>query len=445
MGGTASVVQAFVRGGAVKGIGASAALNGVAQGARQIYRPPGSGRGYSVSAGERAGAFMSAASLRRQFNCRQTALVPTAFGIAERTVAAWLPTSARGTHDVRNGGVESDTRASQPGNSRQAAPAPSVDTQERSLSVWRRQNTQLACRSQVVDSLAAPGTQKVQAAAVVQAGGGKGARTADIAFIGGGNMAKSLLRGLIDAGHDAGRLAVSDPNADCRAEIEALGARAVAHNQQAADCANTVVLAVKPQVLAGVLAGMSIPGESLIVSVCAGVPVDGIANLTSKDQAIVRCMPNTASLLRAGITALYANANTDENGRQAAEKILSAVGETLWVDTEAELDTVTAVSGSGPAYFFYLMEAMAKAGESLGLDPEVAARLTVETAWGAARMARETGTAPSTLRRNVTSPGGTTEAAINTLNEGDVNDKVVEALGRARQRAREIADGFGSK
>jgi len=115
------------------------------------------------------------------------------------------------------------------------------------------------------------------------------------------------------------------------------------------------------------------------------------------------------------------------------------------VDTEAELDAVTAVSGSGPAYFFYLTEAMAKAGESLGLDPEVAARLTVETAWGAARMARETGTAPSTLRRNVTSPGGTTEAAINTLNEGDVNDKVVEALGRARQRAREIADGFGPR
>ena len=247
----------------------------------------------------------------------------------------------------------------------------------------------------------------------------------------------------MEAGHDAGRFAVSDPDAGCRDAIETLGVRATAHNQEAADRAGTVVLAVKPQVLADVLAGLSIPGETLVVSVCAGVPVDAIAGLTSQGQAIVRCMPNTAALLRAGVTALFANANTNAEERQAAEQILSAVGKTLWVDKEADLDAVTAVSGSGPAYFFYLMEAMAVAGESLGLTAEVAARLTVETAWGAARMARETGTAPSMLRRNVTSPGGTTEAAIDKLDERGVNGRIVEAIGRARQRAREIADGFG--
>ena len=267
----------------------------------------------------------------------------------------------------------------------------------------------------------------------------------NIGFIGGGNMAQSLIGGLIDAGHDAARLAASDPVAGCRAAIEATGARATADNQEAVDFARVLVLAVKPQVLAGVLAGVSIPGDTLIVSICAGVPTDGIATLTSRRQPIVRCMPNTPALLRAGVTALYANANAGAADRQAAEQILGAVGKTLWVDEEDALDAVTAVSGSGPAYFFYLMEAMAEAGRNLGLEPELAATLTVETAWGAARMARETATAPATLRRNVTSPGGTTEAAINALNANGVNGHIAEALGRACRRSRELAKGFTQK
>ena len=258
-------------------------------------------------------------------------------------------------------------------------------------------------------------------------------------------MAQSLIGGLIDAGHDAARLAASDPVAGCRTAIGATGARATADNQEAVDFARVLVLAVKPQVLAGVLTGVSIPGDTLIVSICAGVPADGIALLTSRSQPIVRCMPNTPALLRAGVTALYANANAGDADRQAAEQILGAVGKTLWVDEEAALDAVTAVSGSGPAYFFYLMEAMAEAGRNLGLDPELAAALTVETAWGAARMARETATAPATLRRNVTSPGGTTEAAINALNANGVNGHIAEALGRACRRSRELAEGFTQK
>ena len=264
----------------------------------------------------------------------------------------------------------------------------------------------------------------------------------NIGFIGGGNMAQSLIGGLIDAGHDAACLAASDPVPGCRAAIEAKGARATANNQEAVDFAGILVLAVKPQVLGSVLAGVSIPPGTLVVSICAGVPVAGIAALTAPRQPVVRCMPNTPALLRAGITALYANPHTGAAGRQAAERILGAVGKTLWVDEEAALDAVTAVSGSGPAYFFYLMEAMAEAGRKLGLAPELSAALTVETAWGAARMARETGSAPATLRRNVTSPGGTTEAAIDALNENGVSGDIAEALGRACRRSRELAEGF---
>ena len=266
-----------------------------------------------------------------------------------------------------------------------------------------------------------------------------------IGFIGGGNMAQSLLKGLIDAGRDAALLAASDPDADCRAAVEALGIQANPDNQPVVNFADVVVLAVKPQMLAAVLAGLSIPRQTLIVSICAGVPIAGIAALTSADVGIVRCMPNTPALLRAGVTVLCANANAGEAQRQAAEEILSAVGKTLWVEDEDALDAVTAVSGSGPAYFFYLMEAMAQAGQELGLNPDLAAALTVETAWGAARMARETGTAPATLRRNVTSPGGTTESAINTLDEHEVSRHIVDALGRASRRSRELAEGFGHK
>lgn len=258
-------------------------------------------------------------------------------------------------------------------------------------------------------------------------------------------MAQSLIGGLVEAGHQPARLSASDPVEGCRVAIEALGARATADNQEAVDRAGVVVLAVKPQVLSGALAGLAIPADRLLVSICAGVPVDGIAELTSPDQPIVRCMPNTPALLRAGVTALYANANAGDAHRRTAEAILGAVGKTLWVAEESALDAVTAVSGSGPAYFFYLMEAMAEAGRKLGLTPELAKALTVETAWGAARMARETDASPATLRQNVTSPGGTTEAAIDTLNENGVSGHFVRALGRASRRSRELAEGFARR
>ena len=267
----------------------------------------------------------------------------------------------------------------------------------------------------------------------------------NIAFVGGGNMAQSLIRGLLEAGYNAAALMASDPDSACRAAIDALGSRTTADNQAAIEFADILVLAVKPKVLAGVLANQAIPSSTLIVSICAGVPIAGIARLCTPGQPIVRSMPNTPALLRAGVTAMYANDHTNTADRQAAEAILRAVGKVFWVDEEAALDAVTAVSGSGPAYFFYLMEAMMRAGQGLRLAPELAAALTVETALGAARMARETDLEPATLRRNVTSPGGTTERAIDTFDELGVDRHIIEGLRRAHQRSRELAEEFGSQ
>jgi len=158
----------------------------------------------------------------------------------------------------------------------------------------------------------------------------------------------------------------------------------------------------------------------------------------------VRCMPNTPALLGAGITALFANEHVSAELKGAAQAVLSAVGKAIWVDDESMLDAVTALSGSGPAYFFYLMEAMIKAGESMGLSTESAAMLTVETAYGAARMAREGGLPPDRLRQNVTSPGGTTQKALFILDEADYTGIIGKALAGARDRSEELAKEFGA-
>ena len=263
-----------------------------------------------------------------------------------------------------------------------------------------------------------------------------------ISFIGGGNMAQCLLRGLIDAGQDAGCLTASDPDAGCREAVASLGANAVEGNQDAVDRAEVVVLAVKPQVLPAVLDRLRLPADRLLVSICAGVPIAGIAAATSADQPIVRTMPNTPALLRAGVTALCASGSVSDAQRSLAQGILGAVGKTVWVADEALLDAVTAVSGSGPAYFFHLMEAMIEAGRGLGLTESLAATLTVETAFGAALMARQGEAAPAALRRRVTSPGGTTEAALNVLHDRQVEQAFIDALGAAAGRSRELAEAF---
>lgn len=265
-----------------------------------------------------------------------------------------------------------------------------------------------------------------------------------IAFIGGGNMARSLITGLLAAGWNQARIRVSEPLAEQRKVLADMGVTAVASNDEAIVDAAVVVLAVKPQLLSKVLRDLrGLENAQLLISIAAGVPLTAIRQWSSPDQPVVRCMPNTPALLRAGITGLFADERVNAAQRQLAEQILAAAGKVIWVADEAQLDAVTAVSGSGPAYFFYLMEAMVDAGVSLGLDEETATLLTLETAYGAALMARAGDRAPARLRANVTSPGGTTERALSILEAAGVRRSVEEALTGAAQRSKELAEEFG--
>tara|TARA_A100001037_G_scaffold42772_1_gene33745 strand:- start:9476 stop:10285 length:810 start_codon:yes stop_codon:yes gene_type:complete len=265
-----------------------------------------------------------------------------------------------------------------------------------------------------------------------------------ITFIGAGNMAAALINGLLADGFDASTICAADPDAQQLAALATAGVSTTSDNAEAIAHADIVVVAVKPQVLAGVVKALPLQPSQLVVSIAAGVSSTSLQRWTSDSQPIVRCMPNTPALLGAGITALFANEHVSAELKGAAQAVLSAVGKTIWVDDESMLDAVTALSGSGPAYFFYLMEAMIKAGEAMGLSTESAALLTVETAHGAARMAREGGLPPDRLRQNVTSPGGTTQKALSILDEADCTGIIGKALAGARDRSEELAKEFGA-
>ncbi len=265
-----------------------------------------------------------------------------------------------------------------------------------------------------------------------------------ITFIGAGNMARSLISGLLAAGHPADALCATDPLAQQRDALSEQGIPVSADNASAAARADLIVLAVKPQVLRTVLTSLSpLRADQLLISIAAGVGMKSLEAWSSPDQPIVRCMPNTPALLGAGITALHANASVSPEQRRQAEAVLSAAGKTLWVTSDSELDAVTAVSGSGPAYFFYLMEGMIAAGEALGLDETTARLLTLETAYGAALMARDGATPPAQLRSNVTSPGGTTERALSLLDAAGVREAIEAAVQGAAKRSKELAEEFG--
>ncbi len=207
------------------------------------------------------------------------------------------------------------------------------------------------------------------------------------------------------------------------------------------------MFAVKPQALRGVVQNLAtaLDEGQLLISIAAGVPSGAISRWMSRDVGIVRCMPNTPALYGAGVTALFANGHVTPHQADAAESILAAVGHVIWVNDEAALDAVTALSGSGPAYFFYLMEAMIAAGVELGLDAETARTLTLKTAYGAALMANESDVAPAQLRRNVTSPGGTTEAAISVLEDGGCRMLIIGSAAQAERRSVELALEFGAE
>lgn len=264
-----------------------------------------------------------------------------------------------------------------------------------------------------------------------------------IAFIGGGNMATSIIGGLIKQGEANPELVhVSDPNAEQVAQLsEQFGIQGHNDNQQAIANADVVIMAVKPQVMKAVLEPLKATlsaRQPMLISIAAGISLDSLAQWSGCD-AIVRCMPNTPSLLGLGATGLFATEQVSLDQRNIADSLLRAVGISVWVQSEAEIDAVTAVSGSGPAYYFLLMEAMVEAGKKLGLSEETATQLTLQTALGAGKMAMESDVNPAELRRRVTSPGGTTERAIQTFEAAHLRDIVEAALQSANDRAGELS------
>ena len=268
----------------------------------------------------------------------------------------------------------------------------------------------------------------------------------NIGFIGGGNMARSLVGGLTNSGVSPGSLYVSDPNIDALKSFNAdFGINTCDTNQALLDCCEIIVLAVKPQVMKEVVSSLSFSTDKhpLLITIAAGIRVESIQNWVGHNIAIVRAMPNTPALVQTGATALFGNHVASDEQKQAAESILRAVGLALWVDEEAQMDAVTALSGSGPAYLFLVMEAMEEAGVELGLSPENARLLAIQTAFGAAKLALEIEEAPATLRERVTSPGGTTEQALSVLNESELKTIFNKAMTAARDRAIELADELG--
>ena len=263
-----------------------------------------------------------------------------------------------------------------------------------------------------------------------------------IGFIGAGNMAASLIGGLIAKGYDPECLFASDPNTDAlQALAQRTGIRACANNHDVVGHVDVLVLAVKPQVMQAVLMDMAAAVQArqpLVISIAAGIGIASLCEWLGGDIAIVRCMPNTPALVQLGASGLYANAQVSTQQREQAQAILAAVGIALWLDSEEQIDAVTAVSGSGPAYFFLLMEAMIAAGEKLGLAPATSRALTLQTALGAAQMAITSDVDAAELRRRVTSPGGTTERAITHFQNSGFRETVNGALQAAAIRSQEM-------
>ena len=271
-----------------------------------------------------------------------------------------------------------------------------------------------------------------------------------IAFIGAGNMARSLIGGLIADGYDPGRLHASDKSEAALKRLQDdFGIAVHAVNGEAARKADVIVLAVKPQIVAEVAGALAVePGTEgkLVISIAAGIRIADLEGWLGSGTALVRAMPNTPALVQSGATALCANVQAGKAWCEAAETILRAVGLTLWIEDEAQMDAVTALSGSGPAYFFLVMEALETAGRRLGLPADTARVLTIQTAFGAAKMALEgTDSSPAELRARVTSPGGTTERALSVLQQGGIEALFERALAAGHARSIELSKYLGGK
>jgi len=267
-----------------------------------------------------------------------------------------------------------------------------------------------------------------------------------ISFIGGGNMARSLIGGLIARGRAPSELIVADPvPAQLQSLSSSYGVRTTPDNEHAAREADVVVLAVKPQELRRVVLGLRPALENrrvLLISVAAGIRARDIERWAG-GIPVVRCMPNRPALQGCGMTGLFATSSVSDEHRALAAEILSAVGAVLWLDEEQHMDAVTAISGSGPAYFFLLIEMLEEAGVALGLPRQTSRKLAVETAYGSGLMAREAPETPQVLREQVTSKGGTTEAALAHLEAHQIRSIFSAAVAAAARRSAELAEEFG--
>jgi pyrroline-5-carboxylate reductase len=261
---------------------------------------------------------------------------------------------------------------------------------------------------------------------------------ARIAFIGGGNMARSLIGAQLARGTPPASIQVAEPRAEARAALtHEFSVHTHADNAEAIRHADCVLLAVKPQVMRAVCASLVEPLQGthpLIISIAAGIRIAQLERLLGAQRAIVRCMPNTPALVGAGAAGLCANGHVDATQHALAERILSAAGIVRWVEDEAQMDTVTALSGSGPAYFFLLVEAMEDAAVQLGLPRATARALAAQTCLGAGRMLADANETAAALRQRVTSPHGTTAAALATFEQGGLRELVKAALAAAKQR-----------
>ena len=263
--------------------------------------------------------------------------------------------------------------------------------------------------------------------------------TQQLTFIGGGNIALAIYGGLLDAGYPPQSITVSDPSPEQGALATAMGLTWQADNASAIKTADIVLVCVKPNWVETVCQELqpALEGQTL-VSVAAGVSTAQIAQWSGTDR-VIRCMPNTPALVKTGMMGLFSNPSVHPDTCAAVENLLSSVGLTTWFDQESDLDAVTAISGSGPAYFFYLMEAMITAAESFGIEEAVARTLVVQTAMGAATMAASSEHSPNALRQQVTSPGGTTEAACSLLTHADFIALVTAACAAAKERSEALS------
>ena len=266
-----------------------------------------------------------------------------------------------------------------------------------------------------------------------------------LAFIGGGNMTRAIIAGLIDSGFDASNLFISEPVAEARESLanDFPGITTTADNKAVAAVASCVLLSVKPQILAAVCRELRQTVQDtrpLVVSIAAGTRGADIDTWLGGGLSVVRIMPNQPALLRLGVSGLFANERTSPAERHRAAGIIGAVGSVVWVDSEADIDAVTAVSGSGPAYFFLLIDALMKTAVDLGIAENVARTLAIETANGAAALAAAESESMDSLIARVRSPGGTTAAALDSLENANVRDIFSTAITAARDRAQVLAD-----